>query len=277
MPLKSGSSKKVISENIAELHHGNTYAKTSKKFGSDKANKQAVAIAYSKARGRAMGGVVPGVGGMMMGGNQMPVQGAPMGLADAGAAFTASAGNTSPGSLSALQMASGGGVEGVKAPGPASWVTRAEAHNVARGAILSSVPGRTDAHKTHVASGSYVIPADIVSGRGQGNTIAGAQTLTRMFGMGPYGSSPGKISGRGRGIPAPPKPPKFARGGADTHEGKPVRVDLAGGEIVVPPEHLRKHVHHDLKTAHEIMDKWVLAERKKLRKTLAKLKPPVKD
>jgi hypothetical protein len=56
-----------------------------------------------------------------------------------------------------------------------------------------------------------------------------------------------------------------------------VRVDLAGGEIVVPPEHLRKHVHHDLKTAHEIMDKWVLAERKKLRKTLAKLKPPVKD
>lgn len=50
MPLKSGSSKGVMSENIREFHHGNTYDRTKKKFGKEKANKQAVAVAYSKAR-----------------------------------------------------------------------------------------------------------------------------------------------------------------------------------------------------------------------------------
>lgn len=50
MPLKEGSSKETISENIAEFHHGETYAKTKAKHGADTANKQAVAAAYSKAR-----------------------------------------------------------------------------------------------------------------------------------------------------------------------------------------------------------------------------------
>lgn len=50
MPLKKGKSKKTISENIKELHTGKTYAKTKKKFGKDKANKQSVAIALSEAR-----------------------------------------------------------------------------------------------------------------------------------------------------------------------------------------------------------------------------------
>lgn len=50
MPLKKGKSKKVLSKNIKELHTGKTYAKTEKKFGKDKANKQAIAIAFAKAR-----------------------------------------------------------------------------------------------------------------------------------------------------------------------------------------------------------------------------------
>ena len=50
MPLKSGSSQKTISSNIDELHSGNTFARTKAKFGKAKANKQAIAIAYSKAR-----------------------------------------------------------------------------------------------------------------------------------------------------------------------------------------------------------------------------------
>lgn len=50
MPLKSGSSQATVSHNIQELHSGGTYARTAKKFGKKKANKQAVAIALAKAR-----------------------------------------------------------------------------------------------------------------------------------------------------------------------------------------------------------------------------------
>jgi len=50
MPLQKGKSKKTIGKNIAELHSGKTFAKTAAKFGKDKANKQAIAIALSEAR-----------------------------------------------------------------------------------------------------------------------------------------------------------------------------------------------------------------------------------
>lgn len=49
MPLKPGRSRKVISRNIAEFHHGRTYARTKRKFGAQRANKQAVSAAFAQA------------------------------------------------------------------------------------------------------------------------------------------------------------------------------------------------------------------------------------
>lgn len=57
MPLEKGSSQETVSKNIEELHTGNTYAHTKKKFGKKRANKQAVAIALSQARKSARGKV----------------------------------------------------------------------------------------------------------------------------------------------------------------------------------------------------------------------------
>jgi hypothetical protein len=50
VPLKRGKSKAVLEENIAEFHKGKTYARTARKFGKSRANKQAVAAAYSQQR-----------------------------------------------------------------------------------------------------------------------------------------------------------------------------------------------------------------------------------
>jgi hypothetical protein len=50
MPLKRGTSRKTVSGNIRELHEGKTFARTKKKFGAKKANKQAIAIAMSQKR-----------------------------------------------------------------------------------------------------------------------------------------------------------------------------------------------------------------------------------
>src|SRR5262249_11465308 len=51
----------------------------------------------------------------------------------------------------------------------------------------SSIPGRTDRIPMRARPGSYVLPADVVSGLGQGNTHAGA----RMWGQAIMASVPG--------------------------------------------------------------------------------------
>lgn len=57
------------------------------------------------------------------------------------------------------------------------------------GPIHSHVAGRTDHLPITVPSGSYVLPADIVSAGGEGNTMAGFKVLRRTFGGQPYGGS----------------------------------------------------------------------------------------
>ena len=49
MPLKHGTSRKVIAANIAEFHHGPTFARTAATHGKAAANKQAVAVAMRMA------------------------------------------------------------------------------------------------------------------------------------------------------------------------------------------------------------------------------------
>lgn len=73
------------------------------------------------------------------------------------------------------------------------------------GPIHSSVAGRTDHLPIHVPSGSYVLPADIVSAGGEGNTIAGFKVLRRTFGGEPYGQTehPYGQAGGPYGSPAP--------------------------------------------------------------------------
>lgn len=50
MPLKKGTSRKTISENIREFRKGETYARTARKYGTERAKRQAIAVALSQAR-----------------------------------------------------------------------------------------------------------------------------------------------------------------------------------------------------------------------------------
>jgi hypothetical protein len=118
----------------------------------------------------------------------------------------------------------------------------------------------------HVPSGSYVIPADIVSGMGEGNTTAGFKHLKRMFsgvprgqGESPYGQSGG--------------PYGMAKGGAAAH----VPIVAAGGEHVLTPDEVRWAGGGDLDTGHKVLDAFVLRMRKELIHTLRHLAPPKKD
>ena len=95
------------------------------------------------------------------------------------------------------------------------------------GPLHSDIPGRTDALPIDVPEGSYVIPADVVSALGQGNTMAGQKALKAK--LSPKG--PAKF----RSIPRPQK----ANGGA-------VPIAAAGGEYVCSPEEVAAAGGHDV-------------------------------
>lgn len=70
-----------------------------------------------------------------------------------------------------------------------------EFRDFARGGLIDSpVPGRTDKLALKVKSGTYIIPADIVSGLGEGNTKAGTAALDRLFRLGPYGAESRRVA-----------------------------------------------------------------------------------
>lgn len=139
------------------------------------------------------------------------------------------------------------------------------------GLIKSPVAGRTDRLPMSVASDSYVLPADVVSGLGEGNTLAGATILDKTFKSGPYGTKLSGRSGRGRGIRA------LATGGAAAARAEPVKIIAAGGEYVISPDVVMLLGNGNAKHGHEVLDAFVKRVRNTTRKTLGKLPGPKKD
>jgi len=174
-----------------------------------------------------------------------------------------------------------------------------EAHS---GIINMAVGGRTDHIPMNVLEGSYVLPADIVSGLGEGNTLAGAKIVDNMFKGGPFGSTP-PASKASVDFPAPRyqwsmgqdqtdpygvfkkiESPAAKNGGAIykavggglSQRGK-IPIIAAGGEYVVHPEVVERLGNGDMNKGHEYLDNFVKYVRKHTVKTLNKLPPPKKN
>lgn len=130
------------------------------------------------------------------------------------------------------------------------------------GPINSGVAGRTDHLPMHVPSGSYVLPADVVSAHGEGATIAGFKVLHRVFGGTPYGG--GKSGPYGQPL---------ATGGKADHG---VPIVAAGGEYVLSPDQVRFAGGGDIDRGHKVLDAYVLKVRKDLVHTLRHLPGPAK-
>lgn len=129
------------------------------------------------------------------------------------------------------------------------------------GFIDSDVPGRTDKHYVTVPAGAYVLPADHVSALGENNSVAGA---------GNVGKEIEKRFGPGTKHGARLKLPKFAGGGSVNS----VPIIVAGGEVILPSDVVRRIGSGDLEKGHSKLDEWVLETREKHIAKLKSLKPP---
>ena len=138
------------------------------------------------------------------------------------------------------------------------------------GPIRSPVAGRTDHLPMHVHSGSYVIPADIISAMGEGNTEAGFKVANTIFtpvpdmkgtpGMDAQLGLQGKAGGGPIGLGAPPVP-----------------IVAAGGEYVIHPEDVTRIGGGNIDLGHRELDSFVKMMRAKTVQTLRKLPPPKVD
>jgi hypothetical protein len=149
------------------------------------------------------------------------------------------------------------------------------------GPIRSDVAGRTDHLPVHVPNGGYVIPADIVSSHGEGNTLAGFKALERLFGA--YDRTKGDVPyGQDDGLPYGGLPAR-AKGGKVEDGGDAVPIVAAGGEMSLHPQQimrlgaLLRIPGMTLDDGHKILDQFVLQSRAKHIKTLKGLPGPKKD
>lgn len=128
-------------------------------------------------------------------------------------------------------------------------VARAMGGRVHTGPVTEKADGgRTDTVPMHVAANSYVVPADIVSSLGQGDTNAGYGVLEQMFG-------PSQTRADGGAVP----------------------IIAAGGEYVLSPEQVAAIGKGDAKVGHEALDRFVVMQRRKHIQTLKGLPGPARD
>ena len=160
---------------------------------------------------------------------------------------------------------------------PPPFYIRQEAKGMGHtGGLNSSVMGRTDHLPIAAPAGSHVIPADVVSGLGQGNTQAGMGVLNHMFNSGPYGVGLNRMKSSSLmrppaapKAPSPTSPMTFAAGGT-------VPTMMAGGEYVVPPETVAAIGGGDPEHGHDILDAFIGKTRAETVKTLQTLPGPKK-
>ena len=190
------------------------------------------------------------------------------------------------------------------------WWTKAEARNSVSqphmatpgsGFLHGATPGRADAIRTTAPAGAYVLPADVVSGLGQGNSLAGAAAVQRMIETGPGGMPLPRAGQRNTiprgapeyrgnamgGVPNPLHPhygfvpkarpwtgPKLYRGGSA--DGDTTPVALSDGEYVLAPHEVERLGKGDHRAGIKWLDKFVVDQRAKHIKKLKSLPGPVK-
>lgn len=140
------------------------------------------------------------------------------------------------------------------------------------GLFTGGAGGRTDQLPRAVAADSFVIPADVISGIGQGDTMAGSKIMDGILSSGPFGT----------------RLPRGRRAdGGNASDGGISHVLVAGGEYLVNRDKVaelgrrvrlggKSRARSDLAAGHEALRTMVDKVRKHQKKFLASAPKPKK-
>lgn len=173
------------------------------------------------------------------------------------------------------KRAGGGGAPVMAASQATPWWTRTEAYRANKPGIFlqGATPGRADKVHTFAPPGAHIIPADVISGMGEGNSLNGAIKMEKMLQSGPYGTAPAPMRRGSMGMPSRRGAGHFARGGSDDQ----TPVALSDGEFCVWPHWVAHFGGGNPKEGKRKLNDFIVSERKKHIKTLSKLPGPVKE
>jgi|HubBroStandDraft_1064217.scaffolds.fasta_scaffold210733_2 hypothetical protein len=154
------------------------------------------------------------------------------------------------------------------------WFTRQDARGEDEfhpgGMIASDVAGRTDRLPLAVGTDAHVLPADVVSGLGQGNSLAGANILNMALRVGPNGVPLPRGGGRAD-LPRAPAPARGLAEGGMPGTGQ-AKILAAGGEYIVPAWRVKQlganaratgksKAKDDFAAGHEVLNKFIASVR----------------
>jgi hypothetical protein len=165
--------------------------------------------------------------------------------------------------------ATGGQIHPTKLP----WYVRKASREMLRtGPLTGATAGRADKLPVSVPNGSHVIPADVVSALGQGNSNHGHAVLSKLFPMstGPFGSPAPLHTGK--------KPfPKLLKATGGSIPDDKVDIKASDGEFIIGPEDVAEIGGGDQERGHKILDQFILQSRSDNINDQQNLPPPVKD
>ena len=265
---------------------------------------EAIRIANKWAkRHRAPGGAAPTVPAMQTGAPNVNLQGyVPVAQGTNTINLDLTSGAMSPNSLPALQglaqrglpianptfnyggIADGGAVPrramGGVSPMPMSMAmppwTRGEARGEEAhpsGLIMGMGGGRQDNIPMNLAPHSHVIPADVVSGWGQGNPEQGAANIEHAMKSGPFGMALPKVPTHAAKSMAP-RMPRLALGGGNA---KGVRTLVSPKEMIISPADVARIGGGDYENGHDWLDRFIVHSRKQIVRHNSSLPGPVKE
>lgn len=167
-------------------------------------------------------------------------------------------------------LASGGSLASNNIPGIPTNQTMSEDPYHGGGLFTGGSGGRTDTLPRAVPADSFVVPADVISGLGQGSTMAGSKIMDGILTSGPFGTA----------LPRG----KRADGG-NSSDGGLSHVLVADGEYLVPRDKVaelgrrmrqgkKSRARSDLAAGHESLRAMVDKVRKHQKKFLATAPKP---
>jgi hypothetical protein len=178
--------------------------------------------------------------------------------------------------LRANGFAQGGGImASVQKPAPQQAAGTAPVQIQQTGLIPVPSSGRADTVTAAIPAESFIVPADIVSALGDGNTEAGARVMDGVVGKQAQSARPAGAGAQAQPVPIPGRK-DGGKAPPPQDPGKMVMIRISGGEYAILPNDVARVGGGDISHGHKVLAEFIKKVRTNYAKKIKSLPGPRK-